>query len=61
MADFAPGLFLFGTDGAGEAFAFDMRSNEQPIVCVPFIPLDLREAQVFAATFEGFLEVLRDS
>ena len=61
VADCAPGLYLFGSDGGVEAFAFDLRSNEQPIVCVPFVPLDLREAQIFASTFEGFFAVLSDS
>lgn len=61
VADCAPGLYLFGSDGGGEAFAFDLRSNEQPIVCVPFVPLDLREAQIVASTFEGFFAVLSDS
>jgi len=61
VADYSPGLYLFGSDGGGGAFAFDIRSNEQPIVCVPFIPLDSREAQILASTFEGFLEVLSNS
>jgi hypothetical protein len=49
---------LFGSDGGGEAFAFDRRSEEQPIVRVPFIPLDLKEVRAFAPTFDGFLEAL---
>ena len=61
VADYAPGLYLFGSDGGGEAFAFDMRSKERPIVRVPFVPLDLKEVQVLAPTFEGFLEALRSS
>lgn len=61
VADCAPGLYLFGSDGGGEAFAFDMRSKERPIVRVPFIPLDLKEVQALAPTFEGFLGALRNS
>jgi hypothetical protein len=36
----APELLLFGSNGAGEAFAFDTRSTPVSIVAVPFI-LDL--------------------
>jgi hypothetical protein len=28
VAEFAPGLFLFGSNGGGEAFAFDTRSGQ---------------------------------
>jgi hypothetical protein len=53
----APGLFLFGTDGGGEAFAFDTRSVALPIVAVPFI-LDLEDAKVMAPNFTAFLQHL---
>jgi hypothetical protein len=33
----APELFLFGSSGGGEAFAFGTRSSPPPIVAVPFI------------------------
>ena len=59
VAEFAPGLFLFGSNGAGEAFAFDTRSDQFRIVAVPFIGMDdLRDAIVIATNFRGFLEVL---
>ena len=57
---FAPGLFLFGSDGAGEAFAFDRRRHGPPIVAVPFIPLSTGEAVDLAPTFEGFLQTLHE-
>jgi hypothetical protein len=28
--EYAPGLFLFGSDGGGEAYAFDIRSGSRP-------------------------------
>jgi len=58
VGDFAPDLFLFGSDGGGEAFAFDRRSKDQVIVSVPFIPLKLECALVLSPTFTGFLEML---
>src|SRR5690242_10258239 len=45
VAEFAPGLFVFGSDGGGEAFAFDLRSDAKPIVSVPFIPMELKLAR----------------
>jgi hypothetical protein len=58
VAEFAPGLFLFGSDGGGEAFAFDRKQPGLPVVMVPFIPLDRREAVELAPTFDAFLEKL---
>jgi hypothetical protein len=59
VAEFAPGLFLFGSNGAGEAFAFDTRCDEFRIVAVPFIGMDdLRDAIVIATNFRTFLEAL---
>jgi len=51
----APGLFLFGSSGGGEAFAFDTRSAPPPIVAVPFIVLNLEDAIVMAPNFTEFL------
>jgi hypothetical protein len=53
---YAPGLLLFGPDGGGEAFAFDMRSEPAPIVSVPFVGMSLDVAQHLASSFESFLE-----
>jgi hypothetical protein len=61
VADYAPGLFLFGSDGGGEAFAFDARSDVKPIVSVPFIGMDLNLVHPVAQNFATFLEVLSGS
>jgi hypothetical protein len=61
VADYASGLFLFGSDGGGEAFAFDMRTEAKPIVSVPFIPMELKLILPLGATFKAFLEALFDS
>jgi hypothetical protein len=59
VAEFAPGLLLFGSNGGGEAFAFDTRSGQFRIVAVPFIGMDdLSDAIVIATNFRTFLEVL---
>ena len=53
----APDLFLFGSSGGGEAFAFDARSSPPPIVAVPFI-VSLEDAIVIAPNFNSFLQYL---
>jgi hypothetical protein len=58
VAEYAPGLFLFGSDGGGEAFAFDIRSDAKPIVSVPFVGMDLNLARPVARDFKTFLEEL---
>jgi hypothetical protein len=52
---FAPGLFLFGSDGSGEGFAFDSRILPTKIVSIPFIGMELDAAVTLAASFEDFL------
>ncbi len=59
--EFAPGLFLFGSDGGGEAYAFDSRSPQKPIVSVPFVGMELDEAWPIGANFDEFLEALYTS
>jgi hypothetical protein len=54
--DFAPGLLLFGSDGGGEAFAFDTRDPTLPVVGVPFVGLSLKEIQPLAESFLEFLK-----
>ena len=53
-----PELFLFGSDGGGEAFAFNISNGGTPIVMVPFIGMELDEACPLGATFDAFLETL---
>ena len=58
VAEYAPGLFLFGSDGGGEAFAFDTCSDAKPIVSVPFVGMELKMARPIASNFKAFLEEL---
>ncbi len=61
VADHAPGLFLFGSDGGCEAFAFDTRTDSKPIVSVPFVGMELTLARSLGSNFKAFLEELSRS
>ena len=56
--EFAPGLLLFGSNGGGEAFAFDTRSKSMNIVQVPFVGMELNLIQELTTTFNKFIEKL---
>jgi|SRR5215472_16113009 len=56
--EYAPGLFIFGSDGGGEAFAFDRRSEKMPVVSVPFVGMDPSLIQPLGSGFQLFLEEL---
>src|SRR5579859_1697783 len=43
VEEYASGVLIFGSNGGGEAFAFDMRSDTKPIVSLPFVGMDLKE------------------
>lgn len=60
VAEYAPGLLMFGSNGGGEAFAFDTREARMAIVMVPVIGMSLVDATPVAETFEGFLASLAD-
>ena len=62
MAKYAPGLVFFGSNGGGEAFAFDARVGEgMKIRMVPFVGMSLQDAKFIADTFQGFLFRLAES
>lgn len=54
----APGLFLFGSDGGGEAYAFDTRRRDMPIVDVPFVGMSLEHVRPCGRSFLEFLQHL---
>jgi hypothetical protein len=56
--EFAPGLLIFGSNGGGEAYAFDTRSKNMEIVQVPFVGMDLDLLQNLAVTFDDFIKKL---
>ncbi|MCW1246535.1 SMI1/KNR4 family protein [Pseudomonas sp. SAICEU22] len=54
----APGLFVFGSDGGGQLFAFDLRGSEPwPIVTFDGVDLDGSIATV-ASSFTEFLKLV---
>lgn len=55
---YAPGLLLFGSDGSGSAFGFDMRDRSAPVVDVPFVGMDWSLARRVGDSFFEFLEYL---
>ncbi len=55
---YAPGLFVFGTNGGGEAFAFDLRRPKSVIVSVPLIGMSLDEVSYCGDSFGEFLQEL---
>jgi hypothetical protein len=55
IAESAPGLFGFGSNGGGECLAFDLRDGGAGrIVMVPFIGMDLQEVVAIADSFDLF-------
>ncbi|BFM49934.1 SMI1/KNR4 family protein [Marinomonas sp. THO17] len=58
---YAPGIFLFGSNGGGEGFGFDTRSKPYKVVEIPFIGMDLQHATPVADNFTHLLERMRDS
>jgi len=58
--EYAPGLLLVGSDGGGEAIAYDMRTSPWPIVKVPFVGMELLLAKPVASSFQVFLMELAD-
>lgn len=58
---YAPGIFLFGSNGGGEGFGFDTRSKPYKVVEVPFIGMDLKYATPVADSFTHLLERMKDS
>jgi hypothetical protein len=51
---FTPDLFIFGSNGGGEAFAFNVTSNPFSIVEIPFIPMDMKLAKLLGNTMGEF-------
>lgn len=58
VTDYAPGLLLIGSDGGGEAIAFDTRTEPWPVVKVPFVGMDLASVEIAAPSFTLYLKGL---
>lgn len=58
VEEFAPGLWIIGSDGGDTAYCLDTRSKEMPFVSMPFIGMDLDEVESCGSTFKEFLDFL---
>jgi hypothetical protein len=58
VEEYVPGLLIFGSNGGGEAYAFDTLASAMPIVSVPFVGMEPSLVCVLAATFSDLLKVL---
>jgi hypothetical protein len=56
IRDYVPGLFVFGSDGGGEALAFDQRADKHSIVRVPFVGMDLGLCEQIARRFKDLVD-----
>jgi hypothetical protein len=52
--EFFPNLFFIGSDGGGEAFAFDLSRTDATVFEVPFVGLPT-DARLIANSFDSFL------
>ena len=59
--EYAPGLLLFGSNGGGEAYAFDTEASPWRIVQVPFVGMSRDLIEVLAPNFNDFLKYLYDA
>jgi hypothetical protein len=55
VAEYAPNLFLIGSNGGGQAYAFDLAKDDNAVYQVPFIGLDPKDAEIVARIFDAFL------
>jgi len=54
VKEFVPELFIFGSNGGGEAFAFNTKSSPFSILEIPFIPMDVKWAKLLGKTINEF-------
>ncbi len=58
LARLRDGLLIFGSDGAEEAYAFDLRGPAMRVVEIPYEVMGTHEPAVRADTFAEFLRYL---
>jgi cell wall assembly regulator SMI1 len=57
---YAPGIFLFASNGGGEGYGFDMEDPAKPVVRVPFIGMDRQYAISVASDLPDLFARLAD-
>ena len=58
VPEYAPGIFLFGSDGGGDAYGFDIRTNDVKIISIPFVGMDINLIKILGADFTSFINYL---
>ncbi len=61
LCDDTPFIVFFGSNGAGEGYAFDMRAVPAPIVNLPFIGMEEKLIRVLGRSILEFLERLESA
>lgn len=59
VAEFAPGFTMIGSDGGGNAFGFVLQDGKTRYVRLPFIAMNLREAEDMGGTLVELVQRLR--
>jgi len=57
---YAPGIFLFASNGGGEGYGFDTQDRAMPIVRIPFIGMDRQSAETIARDLADLFAQLAD-
>lgn len=56
FTELSSAILAIGSNGGGEAYAFDRRTGEPSLVLIPFIGMELDAAIPIAKSFHAFLE-----
>ena len=59
VAEFAPGVVLVGSNGGGEAFGYVRREGRKGYIRLPFIPMNLKEADDMGGTLFDLIVKLK--
>jgi hypothetical protein len=54
-SNYLPRCVLFGSNGGGEAYGFDMRTSRSKIVQVPFVGMAWKSALLLSDSFSDFI------
>ncbi|OLU16543.1 SMI1/KNR4 family protein [Pseudomonas sp. PA1(2017)] len=57
---YAPGIFLFASDGAGEGYGFDTENKKMPIIRLPFVGMYRQYANPVADDICSLFSVLSE-
>jgi hypothetical protein len=61
VAELAPGFFLIGSNGGGEAYAFNLSSGSPVLYELPFVGMESQHAKKVTDSFDLFLAGLSNT